>query len=99
MKLHGYAATISAATGVTDAATLEKIEDTMRHVVFHSTLDWQTAEILEQGAREAYGIVRIMARPQSDVILPEDTETARMLGVDARQVPGLRRSVFRMEGV
>ncbi len=53
-----YHRTISEATGVTDPLTLEEIEDCMRNVVFHSTLDWQTKAQLVKGARLAYRIVK-----------------------------------------
>lgn len=87
--LTGYAATISMATGVTSPEVLAKIEDTMRHEIFHSTLDWQTSEQLEEGARQAYGIVRLMNRRQSDGVLPEDWDTAGLLGVPVNAIPGL----------
>ncbi len=35
----------------------DAIEDTMRHVVFHSTLDWQTRDQLHEGARQAFAIL------------------------------------------
>ena len=34
------------------------VEDIMRNEVFHSTLDWQTAEQLRQGTREAWAILQ-----------------------------------------
>src|SRR5574341_474347 len=71
-QLRGYALSIHQATGVTDPATLQRIEETMRHTIFHSTLDWQDKETFDKGAREAYGIVRINARGKSPLILPED---------------------------
>jgi len=37
-----------------DAAMVENI---MRNEVFHSTLDWQSAEQLQRGAREAWAIL------------------------------------------
>lgn len=49
-----YRAIISDATGVTDPGLLREIEDVMRHDIFHSTLDWQTREELEDAARMAY---------------------------------------------
>lgn len=52
-KRTGYQELIQEATGVTDLEHIERIEDTMRHVIFHSTLNWQTREQLMQGAREA----------------------------------------------
>lgn len=61
--LRGYHLTISAATGVTSVRDLEEIEDTMRHTIFHSTLDWQTREQLAAAAREAWEIVQIMRDP------------------------------------
>lgn len=88
-KLAGYAACISEATGVTDPHVLDQIEDTMRHTIFHSTLDWQTEEQFERGAREAYGIVRIQNRREANGVLPEDWETAGLLGVPVHQIPGL----------
>ncbi len=38
------------------------IEEIMRGVVFHSALDWQTREELEQGARTAYAVFQEMNR-------------------------------------
>jgi hypothetical protein len=61
--MRGYHLIIHEATGVTDVADLDEIEDTMRHAVFHSTLDWQTREQLHQGAREAWEVVQIMRDP------------------------------------
>lgn len=58
-----YQQSISKATGVTDTADLEEIEDTMRHIIFHSTLDWQTRDQFDQGAREAWEVVQIMRDP------------------------------------
>ena len=56
-KLTGNQALIQEATGVTDLEHIERIEDTMRHVIFRSTLDWQTHEQIMQGAREALHII------------------------------------------
>lgn len=44
---------ITEATGVTDAAQLAVIEESMREDVFHSTPDWQSAEQLRDGAKAA----------------------------------------------
>ena len=49
----GYAALITEATGVSEALAVAKIEDLMRHVIFHSTLDWQSRAEFFKGAREA----------------------------------------------
>ncbi len=55
-----YRARISRATGVTDSATLARLEDLMRNVIFHSTLDWLSAAEFDQGAREAMEVVEAM---------------------------------------
>jgi len=52
-----YHSLITAATGVSDEAILSEIEDTMREVIFHSTLNWQTEEQLTAAAVEARAIV------------------------------------------
>ncbi|MDP2092712.1 MAG: hypothetical protein Q8K50_02300 [Hydrogenophaga sp.] len=59
-KLTGYQVLIQEATGVTELDHIERIEDTIRNVIFHSTLDWQTREQLEQGAREALQIITLV---------------------------------------
>lgn len=63
--LKGYAAIIHAATGVSDAADLADIEDSMRHDIFHSTLDWQSRDQLIAGAREAWTLVRQLRDPST----------------------------------
>lgn len=88
-ELRGYAATIAEAIGTTDRATLAEVEDTMRHVIFHSTLDWQSAEEFKQGAREAFGLVKLKRRGGSVFMLPDDREIARLLGVQPDDVPAL----------
>jgi|SRR5882672_3084530 len=67
-NLRGYAKAISLATGVTDPNVLAEIEAVMRHTIFHSTLDWQTARELQEGARQAYTVYRQMRK------LPPDTQ-------------------------
>jgi hypothetical protein len=52
-----YRDIIRQATGCTDAEAPE-IEDVMRNVIFHSTLDWQTREQLEEAARLGSEILR-----------------------------------------
>jgi hypothetical protein len=59
-----YHHTISEATGVTNVQDLEDIEDSMRHDIFHSTLDWQTKAQLTKAAREGWEIVQIMRDPE-----------------------------------
>ena len=63
VDLRGYEKMINEATGVTSPEDLAEIEDTMRHVIFHSTLDWQTRAQLHKGAREAWQVVQIMRDP------------------------------------
>ncbi len=41
-------------TGVTDSHELEAIETVLRQDIFHSTLDWQTREVLVAGIADAY---------------------------------------------
>ncbi len=48
-----YRSLITEATGVTDPAMLARIEDYMRNVIFHSTLDWQSRRQLFSAARTA----------------------------------------------
>ena len=55
-----YRNTISEAINVTDTAVLQEVENIMRDIIFHSTLDWQTMEQLQQGAKEAYEVYGCM---------------------------------------
>ena len=55
--IRGYAKTIFEATGVTDRNFLCEIEETMRHDIFHSTLDWQTYGQLQDAAKQAYNLI------------------------------------------
>lgn len=56
-EFKGYAKIINEATGETDAGRIAHIEECMRFDIFHSTLDWQTAEQLKSAARAAQRIV------------------------------------------
>lgn len=60
VQLTGYQVLIQEATGVTDLEHIERIEYTMRHVIFHSNLDWQSREQLQQAAREALQIITLV---------------------------------------
>ena len=62
-----YRETIKRATGCTDAEA-EAIEDVMRNVIFHSTLDWQTQQELEEGAFLADEVIR------QEALLPPEAE-------------------------
>ncbi len=48
-----YSELIAKATGYTDPDKLDQIEGYMRHIYFHSTLNWQTAEELTKAAKES----------------------------------------------
>lgn len=58
--LRGYHPLIAEATGYTDVATLQRIEDCMRDTIFHSTLDWQSREDFDRGARDAVDVLLAM---------------------------------------
>jgi hypothetical protein len=51
-----YSRAISEITGITDPEGLAEIESIMRQDVFHSTLDWQSAELFKEGALEALAV-------------------------------------------
>jgi len=57
LKMTGYRRLIVEATGCNPNEAAE-IEDVMRDVVFHSTLDWQTRDQLIEAARLAYSVCR-----------------------------------------
>lgn len=59
-KMTYYQRTISEATGVTDMDDLREIEDYMRHVIYHSTLDWQTKVQLSSAARKAWKQIQLL---------------------------------------
>jgi hypothetical protein len=52
-----YQKIIRRVTKCSDTEAIQ-IEDVMRNVIFHSTLDWQTREELESAARMACIVVR-----------------------------------------
>ncbi len=56
---NGYQKIIKGATGCDDSE-LKEIENFMRDIIFHSTLDWQTREQLEKAAREAHATLRYL---------------------------------------
>lgn len=57
--MSGYMELIMRTTGCSQDEAAQ-VEDLMRSVVFHSTLDWQTREALEEGARTAYLVLQEM---------------------------------------
>lgn len=44
---------ITRATAINEPSKIRQIENYMRDIVFHSTLDWQTAAQLEEAAQKA----------------------------------------------
>lgn len=56
-KASPYASLIAAATGAPESR-LALLENLMRDEIFHSTLDWQSAEELAEGARRAHDLYR-----------------------------------------
>jgi hypothetical protein len=52
-----YRELIIEATGCT-AKQAAQIEDVMRNVIFHSTLDWQTRDELQDAARLAFEVIK-----------------------------------------
>ncbi|SRR6266849_8081211 len=48
-----------------DQPTADKIEDIMRHDIFHSTLDWQTQQQLDTAAMEAHEIFKYIYNEQT----------------------------------
>ena len=52
-----YSKLITEATGETDPKRVAEIEESMRHDVFHSTLDWQAKDHLRWGAKQAVAIL------------------------------------------
>ena len=52
-NLVGYAKHISDATNIVDEPKLAMIEEYMRQIYFHSTLDWIDAKTLAKASRES----------------------------------------------
>ncbi len=48
-----YSDLIARATGLKDPERIDMVENYMRHIYFHSTLNWQTKEELEVAAIES----------------------------------------------
>lgn len=53
-----YLRKISEVTGITDQSDLARREELMCNSIFHSTLDWLSAEQLRQGAWKALTVTR-----------------------------------------
>ena len=52
--MNPYMESISRITGVTDVNDLKRIEDYMRNIIFHSTLDWLSPAKFRRGALIAW---------------------------------------------
>jgi len=59
----GYKESIIEVTGC-NAEDAEEIEDYMRNIIFHSTLDWQTKAQFNKGAKDAYSDILWMRSPE-----------------------------------
>lgn len=69
--LRGYHPLIAEATGYTDVATLQAIEDCMRDTIFHSNLDWLGREQFDGGARDAVDVLVAMGKIEPRATLRE----------------------------
>lgn len=58
-----YQESIIKATGCTPADAIE-VEDYMRNIYFHSTLDWQSKALFNKGAKESYNDILWMRSPE-----------------------------------
>ena len=62
-----------------DPMDAAEIEDIMRDIIFHSTLDWQTKAQFNKGAREAKELLDYLRSPEG-IAYAEQVER-EMLGV------------------
>lgn len=77
-----YAALIAEATGAPESK-LALLEELMRTEIFHSTLDWQSAAQLTDGARQAYDIYRSAPLFYDGVLIHRQT-VFRLSALEAR---------------
>jgi hypothetical protein len=68
-----YSELIIKATGCQESDA-EEIEDYMRDIIFHSTLDWQTRKQLEEAAKEAYSDILFMRSPEGQEYIKQIEE-------------------------
>ena len=64
-KLSGYHSLINQATGLSRKEDLQEVEDIMRDVIYHSTLDWQTRAELWRGAKKAHKVMKELRNADS----------------------------------
>lgn len=63
----------------------DEVEDIMRHDIFHSTLDWQTREQFDEGARQAWELLRQMPK-QADGVERDFAEAEAGTDMDKAEV-------------
>ena len=68
--MNHYQKLIIAVTGCNEQDAAE-IEDYMRHVIFHSTLDWQTKAQFNKAAKTAWNDIQFMRSPEGQKMLAE----------------------------
>jgi hypothetical protein len=56
--LNGYHSLINQATGLSRKEDLDKVEEIMRHGIYHSRLDWQSRSELWRGAKMAHKMMK-----------------------------------------
>jgi len=61
-----YSQLIMKATGCAEA-DIPDVEEIMRDLIFHSTLDWQSRAQFNRGAREAYAFLPEYRRLKSEL--------------------------------
>lgn len=61
--MNSYHKQIIEATGCTEA-DVQEVEEYMRVIIFHSTLDWQSKEQFNNGARDAWSDILYMRSPE-----------------------------------
>jgi hypothetical protein len=81
-KASPYASLIAAATGAPEER-LALLENLMRDEIFHSTLDWQSAEELAEGARRAHDLY-LAAPAYYDSLLVLQRAEFRLADLEAR---------------
>jgi hypothetical protein len=73
-----------------DPKDAPEVEDIMRNIIFHSTLDWQSRAQFRKGAREAYEVLlaeRSEPQDHSDDPCPcGDPDCSRPMGHEVEKV-------------
>jgi hypothetical protein len=74
LRMNSYQKSIIEVTGC-DPKDAEEIEEYMRQVYFHSTLDWQTKEQFDKGAKESYSDILWMRSPEGQKYMKQLEKT------------------------